>query len=163
MAHKAGLTAPGPAVQVRIMLRQDGKVQEWQASVFDSLFTGKWKESVQANVNEALRLGEQMWKQGKGETETGKKFEQCAPQVALLNQKGHPVALSQEYLPLTLFEFFTVYCKQNRLFLLVKDLEQTGYILVFIILNIDHVLEDKQSDTQHGKAQDRLSRLSMSR
>ncbi|RXK42186.1 hypothetical protein M231_00543 [Tremella mesenterica] len=84
-AVKAGLNSKGPAMQVRILIIHDGKAQEWNPAVFDSLFVGNWKETLDTNLDEALELGQAMWEHGKGEEETGRTYEQCNPRPALPN------------------------------------------------------------------------------
>ncbi|RXK34852.1 hypothetical protein M231_07889, partial [Tremella mesenterica] len=136
-ALKAGLNSKGPAMQVRILIIHDGKAQEWNPAVFDSLFVGNWKETLKVNLGKALELGQAMWEQGKGEEETGLTYDQCNPRPALPNQKNEPITLPEDLLPLSLHEFYTTYCKVNRLYLVKKDTEQTGFIRIFLLLTID--------------------------
>ncbi|EIW70602.1 hypothetical protein TREMEDRAFT_61106 [Tremella mesenterica DSM 1558] len=115
----------------------DGKAQEWNPAVFDSLFVGNWKETLKVNLAKALELGQAMWEQGKGEEETGLTYDQCNPRPALPNQKNEPITPPEDLLPLSLHEFYTTYCKVNRLYLVKKDTEQTGFIRIFLLLTID--------------------------
>ncbi|RXK34832.1 hypothetical protein M231_07915 [Tremella mesenterica] len=101
VAFKAGLTSQGPAMQVRIMLQQQKVLEEWQSTVFDKVFAGRWVDTLEANIGEALRLGEQMWKEGKGESETQRTFEHQAmsspsPVRSHIPLNIQPLSLSHE-------------------------------------------------------------------
>ncbi|EIW73541.1 hypothetical protein TREMEDRAFT_59717 [Tremella mesenterica DSM 1558] len=104
-AVKAGLNSKGPAMQVRTLIIHDGKAQEWNPAVFDSLIVGTWKETLDTNLNKALDLGQAMWEHGKGEEETGRTYEH----ISLVTGRNKTVVTGRNMGPISnLFAGFRV-------------------------------------------------------